>query len=550
MKHIYILLISIFSFCVLAAPSHIKNVQGYTFDEVGELIEFTDLIFDSGKVLAIGSRNLANQYPDAQVIDGKQHILLPGIIDAHGHILGLGETLLAVDVRDIASAKASAEKVRDYAQQNPDLDWVLGGGWNQVLWPGQQFPTAAMLDEYIQDRPVWISRVDGHAGWANSKALQIAGITKDSLDPPGGQIMRDNNGVPTGILIDNAMTMLWEKVPQDTEKSLKRKLDAASEYLLSLGVTSVHDAGIGYDTYQYYIKRSQEMGLRMRIYAMIAATDPKLAEMLAKGPVYDQYDYLAIRSVKVYGDGALGSRGAAMLAPYADDKDNKGLLLTPLKQLKPLFDLIIGKGFQLNIHEIGDRGNRLALDQFEDTFSRIEGQHLRNRIEHAQVIEVSDIPRFKSLEIIPSMQPTHATSDMNMAQERIGKIRLEGAYAWQTFEKQGSMVTFGSDFPVELANPFFGLHAAVTRQNRENQPDEGWIKGEAVSVEQAFKAFTLNAAYAAHQEKILGSLTPGKWADFILLDQDIFAIPPQEIWKTKVLETWVGGVKAFDSKNH
>ncbi|GAC32477.1 amidohydrolase [Paraglaciecola polaris] len=546
MKCIITLALIICSYAALAAPTHIGNVQGYTLNQVGKLTTFTDLVFDGGKVLAIGNQDISAQYPAATFIDGKQQILMPGLIDAHGHVLGLGETLLEVDVRDIASAKASAEKVRDYAQQNPSLDWILGRGWNQVLWPGKQFPNAAMLDEYIQDRPVWITRVDGHAGWANSKALEMAGVTRDSLDPPGGQILRDKNGNPSGILIDNAMNMLTEKLPQDSEQALKAELDAASKHLLSLGITSVHDAGVGYAEYEYYIKRSQEMSLDMRIYAMIAATDAKLVKMLEQGPVFDQYDYLAIRSVKVYGDGALGSRGAAMLSPYSDEPHNTGLLLTPQKQLKPLFDLIIGSGFQLNIHEIGDRGNRLALDQFEDTFTRIKGQSLRNRVEHAQVIDVSDIPRFKTLGIIPSMQPTHATSDMNMAQERIGKERLKGAYAWQTFEKQGSMVAFGSDFPVELANPFFGLHAAVTRQSRQNQPDEGWIKDEAVSIEQAFKAFTLNAAYAAHQEKIIGTLSEGKWADFILVDQDIFTINPQNIWKTKVLETWVGGIKRFD----
>ncbi|QHJ11884.1 N-substituted formamide deformylase [Paraglaciecola mesophila] len=547
MKRTLTFIFSLVSSAAFATPTHIYNIQGYTLNDENELSRFSDIVFDGGKVIALGDEEAAQGHPQAHTIDGRRRVMMPGIIDAHGHILGLGKALLAVDVRGIASAKAAAKKVRDYAQQNADTGWILGGGWNQVLWPDKAFPTSAMLDEYVKDRPVWISRIDGHAGWANSKALQVAGITKDTLDPPGGKIMRHKNGAPTGILIDNAMNMLVEKIPQDTEQELGRKLDAASEHLLALGITGTHDAGINYATYEYYLKRSRELTLSLRIYAMIAATDPKLADMLKAGPISDQYDYLSIRSVKVYGDGALGSRGAAMLAPYSDDHGNVGLLLTSEKQLKPLFDLIIGSGFQLNIHEIGDRGNRLALDQFEDTFSRIKGQHLRHRIEHAQVINVSDIPRFKALKIIPSMQPTHATSDMNMAQQRIGKERLEGAYAWQTFEQQGSIVALGSDFPVELANPFFGIHAAVTRQNRQDQPENGWIKKEAVTVEQAFKGFTYNGAYAAHQEHAIGKLTPGKWADFILVDQDIFTINPQNIWKTKVLETWVGGVKRYDS---
>jgi predicted amidohydrolase YtcJ len=241
----------------------------------------------------------------------------------------------------------------------------------------------------------------------------------------------------------------------------------------------------------------------------------------------------------------LGSRGAALLEPYSDAPDNSGLLVTRKTDLKPLFDLVLGKGFQLNFHAIGDRANRLALDQFADSYGRTSGKSLRNRVEHAQVINVDDIPRFKTLNIIPAMQPTHATSDMNMAEDRVGVDRLKGAYAWQTFLKQGSPVAFGSDFPVELSNPFFGLHAAVTRQDRNNSPDNGWIPSEAVTVKQAFRGFTLDAAYAAHQEKILGGLTEGKWADFILIDQDVFTIPPQDIWKTQVLETWIAGEKRF-----
>jgi predicted amidohydrolase YtcJ len=283
----------------------------------------------------------------------------------------------------------------------------------------------------------------------------------------------------------------------------------------------------------------------MRIYPMIAATSAQLNQLLEKGHVQDQNDWLSVRSVKLYGDGALGSRGAALLQPYSDDPDNSGLLVTREQDLKPLFDLVLGNGFQLNFHAIGDKANRLALDQFADSFKRIGGKSLRNRVEHAQVINVDDIPRFKTLNIIPAMQPTHATSDMNMAEDRVGADRLKGAYAWQTFLKQGSPVAFGSDFPVELSNPFFGLHAAVTRQDRNNSPNKGWIPSEAVTVKQAFRGFTLDAAYAAHQENILGGLTEGKWADFILIDQDVFTISPQDIWKTQVLETWIAGEKRF-----
>jgi predicted amidohydrolase YtcJ len=548
MRFLITLFFSLISVTLFAAPSHISNVQGYTLDEGGQLVRFSDMVFDGGKVVAIANTSLTAQYPDATSIDGQNKVMLPGLIDAHGHIMGLGETLLQVDVRDILSAQQTAQKVRDYAQQNPQLSWITGRGWNQVLWPDKQFPLARQLDEYIQDKPVWLERVDGHAGWANSKALALAGITSATLDPPGGKILRDPQGNPTGVLIDNAMPLMLKHLPGTSTAVLNANLNAAGEHLLSLGITSVHDAGIDKAVYDYYQQREQEQTLPIRIYAMIAATEPALKTLLERGAIQDQYDYLSIRSVKVYGDGALGSRGAAMLAPYSDAPENSGLLLTREKDLAPLFDLVLGSGFALNFHAIGDKGNRLALDNFADTFKRVGGQALRNRIEHAQVISLDDIPRFKKLGIIPAMQPTHATSDMNMAEDRIGAQRLKGAYAWASFLKQGSPVAFGSDFPVELANPFFGLHAAVTRQNRQNQPQGGWISEQAVSIEQAFRAFTLDAAYAAHQEHVLGTLTPGKWADFIFIDQDIFNVPPSQLWKTKVLETWIGGLPRYQAK--
>jgi predicted amidohydrolase YtcJ len=545
MQHILAFGFLFFSTLVLAAPSHITNVNGYTLDSSGKLIRFSNMVFDGGKVLAIGGTELDQQFPNASQIDGQNKVLLPGLIDAHGHVMGLGETLLQVDLRESESALDAARMVQAYAKKQQNLAWITGRGWNQVLWPGKAYPTASLLDEYVKNKPVMLSRVDGHASWVNSKALEIAGITKDTLDPPGGKIVRDKQGNPTGILIDNAESLLLQHLPKTTDATLTAQLNAAGEQLLSEGITSVHDAGIDKVVYDYYKKRVAEHSLPVRIYPMIAATSPVLMNLLEKGHVQDQYDWLSIKSVKLYGDGALGSRGAALLKPYSDAPSNSGLLVTRKKDLKPLFDLVLGRGFQLNFHAIGDRANRLALDQFADSFNRMGGISLRNRVEHAQVINVEDISRFKTLNIIPSMQPTHATSDMNMAEDRVGANRLKGAYAWQTFLKQGSPVAFGSDFPVELSNPFFGLHAAVTRQNRNDSPDKGWISSEAVTVKQAFRGFTLDAAYAAHQETILGGLTTGKWADFILVDQDIFTISPQHIWKTQVLETWIAGEKRF-----
>lgn len=541
----FLLCAFLIGFCTLSHAASIlfHNVNGYTFDQNEKFIRFSSILIADGKVVAIDPS--VEQTQNSQKIDAQQKVMLPGLIDSHGHLLGLGSTLLQVDVRDLTSAKLTAQKVQAYANSNKELEWIRGRGWNQVLWPDKQFPTAVQLDEYVKNKPVWLERVDGHAGWANSKALEIAGITADTLDPPGGKILKDSNGQPSGVLIDNAMSLLEQHIPKAGKAFYQASLDAASEHLLSLGITSMHDAGIGNDVYTFYQELAEKKALTVRIYAMLSAVDPQLVKMLDKGPIKDDADFLSIRSVKAYGDGALGSRGAALLAPYSDAKHNSGLLVTRKKDVMPLFDLVLGKGFQLNFHAIGDRANRIALDQFADTFARIGGKSLRNRVEHTQVVNVEDIPRFRKLDIIPAMQPTHATSDMNMAKDRIGQLRLKGAYAWQTFLKQGSRIAFGSDFPVELANPFYGLHAAVTRQNRQNLPEGGWIPEEAVNIQQAFKGFTYDAAYAAHQDSILGGLSEGKWADFIFVDQDIFSISAQELWKTRVLETWVAGEKVF-----
>lgn len=546
MKYSIILLISIFTSSVVSAQIvQVTNVKGYTLNVSGDFQQFTNLIFENGKILAIGGGELSTEFPQAIEIDGKGKTMLPGLIDAHGHLLSLGKSLLQVDLRGVGSAKQGALSVREYADQNKQLSWITGFGWNQVLWPNKTFPTAAQLDEYINDRPVWLRRIDGHAGWANSKALEAAGISSDTLDPPGGKILRDKAGNPSGVLIDNAMDLLTPLLPADTTEVYAKQLKAAGDHLLSVGLTSVHDAGIDRNVFEFYQQMATAKSLPVRVYAMLSATDPELSSLLKMGFVHSEDDYLSIRSVKAYGDGALGSRGAALLAPYSDAPDNSGLLITRESDLEPLFELILTHGFQLNFHAIGDRANRLALDHFARAFAKVGGKDLRNRIEHAQIVNIEDIPRFKQLNIIPAMQPTHATSDMNMAEDRLGKERLKGAYAWQSFLKQGSPVAFGSDFPIELANPFDGLHAAVTRQDHQNQPLGGWLSEEALTILQAFRAFTLDAAYAGHQEKVIGSLEVGKWADFILLDQDIFTIDAKEIWRTQVLETWIAGQRRY-----
>ncbi len=524
------------------------NFQGYTLTgqpgNDSELMQFSAMLVRNGKISAVGSlTSLESAYGDfknIEAIDLHGKVVLPGIIDAHGHVLGLGQNLQQADLRNASSELNAVQITQTFAQANSDSSWVIGRGWNQENWPSRAFPTANALDEAISDRPVYLTRVDGHAGWANSKALELAGITASTVSPDGGEIIRDAQGNPTGVLIDNAMSLVEQHLPAANITAQKQALNAAFRHLLKLGITSVHDAGISADNFKAYQELANNK-LPMRIYGMLSANEPALPELLAQGPYQTDDDRLSVRSVKIYADGALGSRGAALLAPYHDAPNQQGLMVTSAETIRSLYQLIIAAGFQINIHAIGDKANRIALDEFEHAYNTIGGRSLRHRIEHAQIVHPKDLIRFKQLDIIASMQPTHATSDKNMAEDRLGKARMEGAYAWQTFAQQGTIVAAGSDFPVELANPFFGVHAAVTRQDRDNQPTNGWYAHESLTLAQALRAFTLDAAYAAGQEQVLGSLEPGKWADFIVLDENPFTQNTTALWQNNVVATYVAG---------
>ena len=541
------LLCASLSLGAFAQVTVINNVKGYTLDQNGQLIQFSEIAFEKDKVVALNGS--VDTYPAERTIDAKGKVMLPGLIDAHGHILGLGQGLLEIDLRGASSEQAAAKRVVDFiqskGQSDQENDWVIGRGWNQVLWPNKTFPSKQSLDNLVPDRPVVLSRVDGHAVWVNSKALELAGINAQTPSPSGGEIVKNEYGQPTGLLIDNAEYLVTKLIPTPDTYQLNKQLNAASEHLLALGITSAHDAGISQQVYDFYKEKSENNALDFRIYAMLSATDPNIKRMLAQGHYADKQGFLSVRSVKAYGDGALGSRGAALIEPYSDDHDNHGLLVTPQEELPSLFRQVLGANFQLNFHAIGDRANRLALAEFAKTFKVFPENTQRHRIEHAQVIAVKDIDLFIQHGIIPSMQPTHATSDMNMAEDRIGKARLKGAYAWKTLLDKGARIAFGSDFPVELANPFHGLHAAITRQSGSNQPEDGWIPEEKVTRVQALKGFTLDAAYSAFQDDSLGTLIPGKKADFILIDRDIFEVPASQIRDTQVLETWVNGEMKF-----
>lgn len=541
--------------CLCIAPALwadtllLDKVNGYTLDSAGRLQRFQALLVEDGKVLASGSRDaMKAKAADARVVDGAGHTLLPGLIDAHGHVMGLGVAKLQVDLVGTESLQAALARIRSAAAAAPKgKEWMLGRGWNQVIWKLGRFPTAADMDKAVSDRPVWMERVDGHAGWANSAAITQAGIDRDTKDPTGGRIERDAQGNPTGVFIDSAMELISRRIPAMSDAQNRQALTAALDEMASVGLTGVHDAGIDNATFDLYRKFADDGKLSARIYAMIGGTGKDFDAISRNGPLLGYgHDMLTVRSVKLYADGALGSRGAAMLAPYSDDAKNSGLLFSTPEELGSMFDKALGKGYQVCIHAIGDKGNREALDVFAAAYRKDDGYRaLRNRIEHAQVVALDDIPRFKELDLIASMQPTHATSDMNMAEDRVGTERIKGAYAWQRFLKQGTHVAGGSDFPVELSNPFLGLHAAVTRQDLLGKPPGGWHADQRMSRIEALRAFTLDAAYAAHQEKTLGTLEPGKWADFILVDQDYFEIEPLQIGRTQVLSTWVAGKQVY-----
>ncbi len=523
----------------------VHNARVYT--PVGATVrEYAGIVIERGKVqrLLDSGANLPTG-TDIERIDAGGRTILPGLIDAHGHVLGLGQLKLQTDLRGSESVAAAVERVRRFALANADAGWIVGHGWNQVLWPDKQFPTAKDLDAVVADRPIVLSRVDGHAVWVNTRALKIAGITRATADPQGGQIVRDARGEATGVLVDAASALVEKHIPAATDAQLQRALHAAMNDVASLGLTGVHDAGISVRDYQAYRALGASQRLPIRIYAMLADSEEARAT-LAAGPKPAEFDdRLQMRAVKAWVDGALGSRGATMLQDYSDQPHHRGLMLYTAPQIATLADLTAASGWQLNIHAIGDAGNRLALDTFEHELTAVQRSALRPRIEHAQIIALEDIPRFAKLGVIASIQPTHATSDMNMAEDRVGPQRIQGAYAWRTLLNAGARLAGGSDFPVELPNPFLGLYAAVTRQDRDGQPPGGWYGNQKLTREEALRLFTIDAAYASFMEDRVGSLEPGKWADFILIDRDYFKVPESEIDDIQVKATYVAGVRLW-----
>ncbi|HKX91768.1 MAG TPA: amidohydrolase family protein [Sphingomicrobium sp.] len=530
-----------------SADRLVTNVNGVQVGSDGRIQHFRALVItDDGRVRqTIEHPELFKLAGITETVDGGGRTLLPGLIDAHGHVMGLGFSALQLDLVGSRSLEDLKQRLSAYAAANPDAPWIIGRGWNQELWPDKRFPTAADLDSVASDRPVVLERVDGHATVVNSAALKAAGVTAATRDPVGGKLERDARGNPTGLLIDAAADLVGKKIPEPTAAQRDAALAKAQELLLASGLTAVADMGTSLAEWTAMQRAGTSGRLKMRILSY--ATGP---EMVAAGhatprPTPWRFDdRLQQRGVKFYADGALGSRGAWLKQPYADKQDTRGLQFLTDAELRRQAGAAAANGYQLAIHAIGDAANAQVISAYEE-LARKYGADRRWRIEHFQVADPQDIPRLAKTGIIASMQPTHQTSDRLMAEKRLGPNRLTGAYAWQSVLKSGARLAFGSDFPVESPNPFPGLAAAITRQDMEGQPPGGWIPAERLSFPQALDAFTRAAAYAGFAEDRIGSLEPGKWADFIIIDRDPTKVDAQSLARTQVLETWVAGKKAW-----
>lgn len=546
--------------CAATAPLHaaqrihlLTAARIHTSDPVQPAVEA--MAWDEkGRIVAIGDAGtLLAAYPQATRVDAPDATVIPGLIDAHGHVMGLGYALMRADLVGSMDKADVIARLQAFEKTLPPGAWLLGRGWDQNDWPRTSsptaaFPTAADLDAAFPQRPVWLERVDGHAGWANSAAMRAVG--KDlsgEWQPEGGRILREG-GKASGVFVDGAMPLIDKVVPLPDvayrTQALQRALDAA----IRNGLTGVHDMGTTRDDLALFRVFADGGRLPLRIDAYADGDNAALSDLCASGLYRHAGGRLQMRGVKLYMDGALGSRGAALLADYSDEPRHRGLLVTEPKAFDSAVRKAQGCGVQVATHAIGDRGNRIVLDTYTAALGDAAPGDHRWRIEHAQVVALDDIPRFKTLGVIASMQPTHATSDMPWAETRIGKNRLAGAYAWQRFLDAGVRLALGSDFPVESVDPRLGLYAAVTRQDREGQPPGGWLPAQRLSMREALRGFTIDAAYAGKDEAEVGRLAVGLRADFVLLDADPLTVPATQLDTLPIQSTWVDGKPVYEKK--
>ncbi|MGZ8999418.1 MAG: amidohydrolase family protein, partial [Allosphingosinicella sp.] len=507
----------------------------------GRLIRFAGLIVDdAGKVKQLLQRGDKTSGRMDFRIDGRGRTMMPGLFDAHGHVMGLGFQAMQLDLSETRSLQEAQAKIAAYAAANPSPRWIIGRGWNQEKWGLGRFPTAADIDAVVPGRPVWLDRIDGHAGWANTLAMKEAQVDAKSVSPPGGKIEKTGN-MPSGIFIDAAAELVQKAVPPPLPRMRDQALAKAQDILLSNGVTSVADMGTSAEDWLVMRRLGDSGRLGLRILSYSSGIEPLLA-VAGTGPTPWLYDNkLRMVGVKLYSDGALGSRGAWLKQPYRDSPAEDGLAFLSDATLRNLMSRAAMDGFQVAVHAIGDAANAQLIGAIEELAGTYKGDR-RWRVEHAQIIDPADLGRFARHGIVASMQPVHQASDWKMAEARMGLERLGGAYAWQSMIRNKVPLAFGSDFPVESPNPFHGLAVAISRVDADGQPVGGWMPEQRLSIEQALSAFTRDAALAAFAEDRIGSLERGKMADFIFIDRDIFAgATPEEIRATRVLETYLGG---------
>jgi len=501
-----------------------------------------------GRIVFVGStaEAMTLRGPATRVLDLAGRTVIPGIVDAHAHLMGLGEALRTVDLTGTRSYDEVIARVAARAREVRPGEWIRGRGWNQVEWADTRFPTNDALSRAVPDHPVVLTRVDGHAVLANARAVALAHITAQTPDPDGGRILRNADGSPTGVFVDNAEELINQVMPPPSRDEQRAQALAAIAEANRWGLTGIHDAGVGQDTVTLYEELARAGRYNLRNYVMVSGDDSaSVAAAFRRGPQVALYDRLWMRSIKMYADGALGSRGAALLEDYSDEPGNSGLVINTTAQLERMAEAALRHGFQMNTHAIGDRANRMVLDAYEAALRAVPTADHRFRIEHAQVLHRQDIPRFAQLGVIPSMQTSHQTSDATMAMSRIGWTRVQGAYAWRSLLNTGVIIPNGTDFPVEAVNPMIGFHAAVTRQDAGGWPAGGWFPAQRMTREEALESMTIWPAYAAFMEGVSGSITEGKYADFTVLDQDIMTCAPERILDTHVVMTVLGGTTVY-----
>ena len=531
---------------VVQADLVVTNARVYTADANRPTAQA--LAVRDGRIAFVGSERgaLALVGPRTERLDLGGRTVLPGIVDAHAHLLGLGQALRTVDLVGTRSYEEIVARVVERARTLPAGTWIRGRGWDQNDWADTRFPTHEALSRAVPNHPVFLTRVDGHAALVNAKALEAAQVTAATQDPNGGRFIRDAAGNPTGVLIDGAQGVVSRASPAVPRAELREQALAAIAEANRWGLTGIHDAGVGPEGIDVYQELAREGRYNLRNYVMIRANDSVLDAFMRRGPQNAQHNgRLWIRAIKISADGALGSRGAALLEPYSDEPGNTGLITAAPERIKSVSVKALRAGFQVNVHAIGDRANRMVLDQFEAALREVPVADHRFRIEHAQILAYQDIPRFAQLDVIPSMQGSHQTSDMYWVPARLGWARAQGSYTWRSLLNTGVVLPNGSDFPVEAVNPLISFQAFVTRQDAAGFPAGGWFPGERTTREEALLSITLWPAYAAFMEKESGSLTAGKFADFVVLDRDIMTIAAADILKTKVVRTVLAGKTVY-----